>query len=74
MEAASLAVGEKHMEIVYYPNVGMPEFFVKAGIVEAGLKFSWFASLKIKMPIWAEEISGTKWFTGTFSFVEYADT
>ncbi|KAK8963757.1 hypothetical protein KSP40_PGU018729 [Platanthera guangdongensis] len=26
------------------------------------------------MPIWAEEISGTKWFMGTVSFVEYADT
>ncbi|KAF8377000.1 hypothetical protein HHK36_030372 [Tetracentron sinense] len=67
MEAAELAAADKPFDIVYYPRAGLPDFVVKAEMVEGSMDICWTAGMKIKMALETEDSSRMTWYQGNVS-------
>ncbi|KAI5390936.1 hypothetical protein KIW84_075978 [Lathyrus oleraceus] len=51
LEAVRLGVNMQPFDVVYYPQVGTPEFFVKNSLIRKALQIRWCFGMKFKMAI-----------------------
>ncbi|KAI5425893.1 hypothetical protein KIW84_031644 [Lathyrus oleraceus] len=73
LEAVRLGVNMQPFDVVYYPRVGTPEFFVKTSLIRTALQIRWCCGMRFKMAIETEDSSRISWFMGTIASVEAAD-
>ncbi|KAL5565686.1 hypothetical protein UlMin_028850, partial [Ulmus minor] len=73
MEAVTLAANGQPFEVVYYPRAGTTEFCVKASAVRKAMRTQWYAGMRFKMAIEAEDASRISFSVGIISSVEVAD-
>ncbi|KAI5425922.1 hypothetical protein KIW84_031666 [Lathyrus oleraceus] len=73
IEAVELCVNMKPFDVVYYPRVGTPEFFVKPSLIRKALQVRWCCGMRFKMAIETEDSSRTHWLMGTIASVQAAD-
>ncbi|KAI5425896.1 auxin response factor 8 [Lathyrus oleraceus] len=73
LEAVRLAVNMQPFDVVYYPRVGTPEFFVKPSLIRKALQIRRCCGMRFKMAIEMEDSSRTHCFIGTIASVQAAD-
>ncbi|KAI5425901.1 hypothetical protein KIW84_031649, partial [Lathyrus oleraceus] len=73
IEAVKLCVNMKPFDVVYYPRVGTPEFFVKPSLIRKALQVRWCCGMRFNMAIETEDSSRKHWFMGTIASVQAAD-
>ncbi|CAI8585268.1 unnamed protein product [Vicia faba] len=73
IEAVKLGVNMQPFDVVYYPHVGTPEFFVKTSLVRTALETRWDCGMRFKMAFETEDSSKINWFIGTIASVQAAD-
>ncbi|KAI5404729.1 hypothetical protein KIW84_051764 [Lathyrus oleraceus] len=73
IEAVKLCVNMKPFDVVYYPRVGTPEFFVKPSLIRKALQVRWCCGMRFKMAMETEDSSRVHWFMGTIASVQAAD-
>ncbi|XP_058742356.1 auxin response factor 8-like [Vicia villosa] len=73
LEAVRLAVNMQPFEVVYYPGVGTPEFFVKTSLIRTALQIRWHRGMRFKMAIETEDSSKINWYMGTIASIQAAD-
>ncbi|PIN06611.1 hypothetical protein CDL12_20831 [Handroanthus impetiginosus] len=52
-------------EVVYYPRFGLPDFVVKAEMVEEALRMHWSVGMRVRMAVETDELPRKTWFQGT---------
>ncbi|KAK9095981.1 hypothetical protein Sjap_021478 [Stephania japonica] len=73
LEAAENATAGRGFEVLFYPNAGLPEFVVRAEVVESSLSVSWQARMRFKMAMESEDASRVSWFHGAVSSATVPD-
>ncbi|CAK8543850.1 unnamed protein product [Lathyrus sativus] len=73
IEAVRLGVNMQPFDVVYYPRVGTPEFFVKTSLIKTARQIRWCCGMRFKMAVETEDSSKTHSFMGTISSVQAAD-
>ncbi|CAK8543852.1 unnamed protein product [Lathyrus sativus] len=73
LEAVRLGVNMQPFDVVYYPRVDTPEFFVKTSSIRKALQIRWCCGMRFKMAIETEDSSRISWFLGTIASVQAAD-
>ncbi|CAI8614595.1 unnamed protein product [Vicia faba] len=73
IEAVKLGVNMQPFDVVYYPRVGTPEFFVKTSLIRTALQIRWYSGMRFKMAIETEDSSKINWFMGTIASLQAAD-
>ncbi|CAI8614597.1 unnamed protein product [Vicia faba] len=73
IEAVRLGVNMQPFDVVYYPRVGTPEFFVKTSSIRTALQIRWCCGMRFKMAFETEDSSRISWFMGTITSVQAAD-
>ncbi|CAI8614592.1 unnamed protein product [Vicia faba] len=72
IEAVKLGVNMQPFDVVYYPRVGTPEFFVKTSLIRTALQIGWDCGMRFQMAIETDS-SKINWLMGTIASVEAAD-
>ncbi|CAI8614594.1 unnamed protein product [Vicia faba] len=73
IEAIQLGVNIQPFDVVYYPWVGTPVFFVKTSLIRTALQIGWGCGMRFKMAFETEDSSKINWLMGTIASVEAAD-
>ncbi|KAL5059988.1 hypothetical protein RYX36_031592 [Vicia faba] len=73
IEAVKLGVNMQPFDVVYYPRVGTPEFFVKTSLIRTALQIRWYSGMRFKMAIETEDSSKINWLMGTIASLQTAD-
>ncbi|XP_058742360.1 auxin response factor 18-like [Vicia villosa] len=73
IDAVKLGVNMQPFDVVYYPRVGTPEFFVKTSLIRTTLQTRWCSGMRFKMVIETEDSSRILWFYGTIASVQAVD-
>ncbi|CAI8585269.1 unnamed protein product [Vicia faba] len=73
IEAVKLGVNMQPFDVVYYPRVGTPEFFVKTSLIRTVLQIRWYSGMRFKMAFESEDSSKINWFMGTIASLHTAD-
>ncbi|CAI8614585.1 unnamed protein product [Vicia faba] len=73
IEAVKLGVNMQPFDVVYYPRVGTPEFFVKTSLIRTALQIRWCCGMRFKMAIETEDSLKINWFMGTIASVQTVD-
>ncbi|CAI8614596.1 unnamed protein product [Vicia faba] len=73
IEAVILGVNMQPFDVVYYPRVGTPEFFVKTSLIRTALQIRWYSGMRFKMAIEREDSSKINWLMGTIASLQTAD-
>ncbi|KAI5425919.1 hypothetical protein KIW84_031663 [Lathyrus oleraceus] len=72
-EAVKLGVNMQPFDVVYYPWVGTPKFFVKSSLIRTAFQIKWCSGMRFQMAIETKDPLMINWLMGTIASVETAD-
>ncbi|XP_058742351.1 auxin response factor 18-like [Vicia villosa] len=73
LEAVRLAVNMQPFDVVYYPRVGTPEFFVRTSLIRTTLQTQWYSGMRFQMASETEDSTEIYWLMGTITSLQAAD-